>query len=234
MTGGYEGLLIDVGGVLTTDIFPSFDAYLAREGSSITSFREFYFDSPEAREMLHRLERGQMDEDEGRRRLAHLLGLPADREATLFEGLYHDVQFIEAMTGAVEALHARGVRTGVLSNSWWFAMYDRPFYGRAFDVQLVSGRLGVRKPERAMFERGIEQLGVAPERIVFVDDFEENLPPAQALGLHTVLHDPDHPQRTIEELERLFELGAGSLSDGVADGVGGDGGRDRAEDRQRP
>jgi putative hydrolase of the HAD superfamily len=42
----HDGLLIDVGGVLTTDIFLSFDAYCAREGLDAISFRELYFASP--------------------------------------------------------------------------------------------------------------------------------------------------------------------------------------------
>ena len=200
----YEALLIDVGGVLTTDIFPSFDAYLAREGLGGVSFRELYFDTPDVRRLLHRLEVGELHHTDVQGPLAEMLGVPAERADGLFPGLYEEVTFIPEMTDAVEALRRSGVRTGVLSNSWWFPMYDRPFYARAFDVQVISGRVGVRKPERAMFEKGLEALGVAPERILFVDDFEENLPPAQELGMSVFLHDPDDPARTIAELERRF------------------------------
>lgn len=199
-----EGLLIDVGGVLTTDIFPSFDAYCAREGLQVPSFRELYFDTPEVRRLLHRLEVGELHHSEVQGPLADFLGLPADRADQLFPGLYQDVHFIPTMTDAVAALRATGVRTGVLSNSWWFPMYDRPFYDRAFDVQVVSGKVGVRKPQRAMFERGLAELGVAAERILFVDDFDENLPPAQELGMSVFLHDPNDPARTVAELERRF------------------------------
>jgi epoxide hydrolase-like predicted phosphatase len=199
-----EGLLIDVGGVLTTDIFPSFDAYCAREGLDGISFRELYFDSPEARRLLHRLEVGELHHSDAQDDLARLLGLPPERADGLFPGLYEEVHFVPAMTDAVVALRRAGVRTGVLSNSWWFPMYEEPFYDRAFDVQVISGKVGMRKPEPAMFERGVEALGVAPERIVFVDDFDENIPPARALGMTTILHSPDAPERTIAELERLF------------------------------
>ena len=136
--------------------------------------------------------------------LAEMLGLPAERAEGLFPGLYQELDFVPEMTDAVEALRRSGVRTGVLSNSWWFPMYDRPFYARAFDVQIVSGLVGLRKPERAMFEKGLEELGIAAERVFFVDDFEENLPPAQELGMSVFLHDPDDPARTIAELERRF------------------------------
>jgi len=200
----YEGLLIDVGGVLTTDLFEAFDGYCARRGAPGASFRELYFGSPEAQRLLHRLEVGEIDHREAQPRLARIIGLPEDGSDELFAGLYADVHLVPEMTQAVEALHASGVRTGVLSNSWWLPVYDHPFYARAFDVQVISGQVGVRKPERAMFERGVEALGVPAEQIVFVDDFEENLPPARAMGMTGVLHAPADPARTVAELERVF------------------------------
>jgi HAD superfamily hydrolase (TIGR01509 family) len=209
-----EGLLIDVGGVLTTDIFPSFDAFCQREGLDVASFRELYFDTPEVQSLLHRLEVGELHHTEVQEPLAEMLGLPAERAGSLFEGLYEEVRFIPEMTGAVEALRRSGVRTGVLSNSWWFPMYDKPFYERAFDVQVISGKVGVRKPQREMFERGLAELGVDAERVLFVDDFEENLPPARELGMTVFLHDPDDTPRTLAELERCFgvTLEGGSAS----------------------
>ncbi len=204
MPSDYDGLLIDVGGVLTTDIFASFDAFLVREGLQVRSFRELYFETPEVQRLLHRLEVGELDHTEAEGPLAEMLGLPADRADSLFPGLYREVHFIPEMTDAIEALRGSGVRTGVLSNSWWFPMYDKPFYERAFDVNVVSGKVGVRKPQREMFQRGVSELGVPAERVVFVDDFEENLPPAQALGMSVFLHDPDDPARTVAELERRF------------------------------
>ncbi len=202
----YDGLLIDVGGVLTTDLFPSFDAFCTREGVGAVPFRELYFGSGEVRRLLHRLELGELEDAEAETQLARMLGLPEDRAGELFRGLYAGVEFVPEMTAAVEALRRSGVRTGVLSNSWWAAMYDVPFYEQAFDTRVISGHVGMRKPEPRMFEHGVQALGVAPERIVFVDDFEENLPPAEALGMRVFLHDPAYPERTIAELERLFEV----------------------------
>jgi len=209
VTGAHEGLLIDVGGVLTTDIFPSFDAYCVREGLDGISFRDLYFGSPEVRGLLHRLEAGELDHTEAQGDLARLIGLPPERADGLFPGLYAEVHYVPEMTDAVEALRRGGVRTGVLSNSWWWPMYERPFFRRAFDVQVISGKVGLRKPQPEMFARGVEALGVPAERIVFVDDFEENLPPARALGMTAFLHSPDDPARTLHELERLFGVPLG-------------------------
>jgi epoxide hydrolase-like predicted phosphatase len=206
VSGEYEGLLIDVGGVLTTDIFPSFDAFCVREGLEVPSFRQLYFDTPEVQRLLHRLEVGELHHTDAEGPLAQLLGLPAERADGLFPGLYQEVEFVRAMTEAVEALRRAGVRTGVLSNSWWFAVYEQPFYERAFDVQVISGKVGVRKPEPEMFRLGLDAMGVAAGRILFVDDFEENLAPARELGMTAFLHDPGDPARTVAELERRFAV----------------------------
>ena len=204
MSAGYRGLLIDAGGVLITDPFASFDAFLAREGLRLPSFLSLYRESPELASLMHRLEVGEVGHEEVESRLAGMLGLPAERAPGLFEELYADVAPVPGMIAAVERLRGAGARTGLLSNSWYLPVYDEPFYARAFDVQLISGRCGVRKPDPRMFELGVQALGVAPEGIVFVDDFEENLPPAQAMGMRTVLHDPTEPARTVPVLERLF------------------------------
>jgi putative hydrolase of the HAD superfamily len=204
MTSVYDGLLIDVGGVLTTDLIAAFDEYCGREGLSGVSIRDLYYNSAETRRLFHRLELGEIDAVEAQPQLASIIGLPEPRSDNLFRDLYTGVHFVPDMIRTVEVLHASGVRTGVLSNSWWFPIYDDPFYERAFDVQLISGHVGLRKPDPKMFERGVEALAVAPERIVFVDDFEENLVPAREMGMRGVLHSPDDPARTIAELERLF------------------------------
>ena len=206
MPSPHAGLLIDAGGVLTTDLFASFDAFCAGAGLPETSFLRMYRESPEMAALLHRLELGELDHEQAEPQLARLLGLPPERARGLFAALYSEVGLVPEMTAAVQGLHDAGVRTGLLSNSWWFPIYEDAFYERAFDVQLISGRCGVRKPDRRMFELGLEALGLTPQRVVFVDDFEENLEAAAALGMTVALHDPADPGRTVRELERLFAI----------------------------
>lgn len=204
MARDFDGLLIDAGGVLTTDLFASFDAALEREGITGTPFLELYRSSPQIHPLLLRLEVGELHHTDVEGPLAAMLGLPEDRADGLFERLYADVAYVAAMMDAVAGLRAAGVRTGLLSNSWWYPIYEDPAYERAFDELVISGRVGVRKPEPRMFDLGVEALGVAPERIVFVDDFEENLVPAEAMGMRCVLHDPYAPEASVAALEELF------------------------------
>lgn len=46
--------------------------------------------------------------------------------------------------------------------------------------------LGVTKPSRRIYEQALAMSQTNPEHAVFIDDREQNLPPARALGMHTV------------------------------------------------
>ena len=55
-----------------------------------------------------------------------------------------------------------------------------------FDVFFSSCWLGVRKPTRQIYERVLGMTQADPPRCLFVDDREQNLAPARALGMHTI------------------------------------------------
>ena len=94
----------------------------------------------------------------------------------------------EAMFDAVAAARRAGVRTGLVSNSWGEQGYDRTRFDELFDVLVISGEIGIRKPAPEIYALASERLGRAAERCVFVDDLAGNLKPARAIGMATVLH----------------------------------------------
>jgi putative hydrolase of the HAD superfamily len=57
-----------------------------------------------------------------------------------------------------------------------------------FDVFFSSCWLGVRKPTRQIYEHVLGMTQAAPANSVFVDDREQNLAPARALGMKTILY----------------------------------------------
>ena len=89
------------------------------------------------------------------------------------------------MRAAVAEFHAQGIRTALVSNSWRAEDYD---LDDLFDVIVLSGELGIRKPDPAIYVLAAERVGVAPDRCVFVDDLGGNLKPAKALGMTTIRH----------------------------------------------
>jgi putative hydrolase of the HAD superfamily len=78
-----------------------------------------------------------------------------------------------------------GTRLALLSNAGRdFGSYFRHgTLGDLFEKVFVSGELGTIKPSPEIFEHVMSELGVTPEQTVFVDNKEENVRGAQALGI---------------------------------------------------
>jgi epoxide hydrolase-like predicted phosphatase len=195
------GLLIDWGGVLTTNLFASFGAFCERSGVDPATLRDSFKSDPSFREALIALETGALTEQAFELRLGPLLGIPP---AGLIDGLFAGVELDAAMVDAVRSAHEAGVRTALVSNSWGVQRYPHELFGELFDGLVISGEEGMRKPSRRMYELGAERAGVPVELCVFVDDLPFNLTPAEGLGMATVHH--TGADTTIPELERLLGI----------------------------
>jgi putative hydrolase of the HAD superfamily len=197
----YRGLLVDWGGVMTTNLFDSFRAFCEQEGLSAEAVGETFRTDPASRELLIGLETGALSEADFEPQFATILGVaPAGLIERMFAGGRPD----QAMQDAVRRARAAGVRTGLISNSWGTSRYDRALLAELFDGLVISGEVGMRKPTPRIYELGAEAIGLEPASCVFVDDLAFNLTPARELGMATV-HHVDSGQ-TITELERLLAV----------------------------
>ena len=198
--GPRRGLLVDFGGVLTTDVFASFRAFCEAEGLSPDAVRDRFRQDPAARGLLADLECGRISEEEFEPRFAALLGIPDP--AGLIDRLFAGMQPDQAMLDAVRAARDAGVRTGLISNSWGHGRYDRSQFPQLFDGTVISGEVGVRKPEPRIYRLGAEAIALPSDQCVFVDDLPGNLKPARELGMATIHH--ISAKRTVPELERAL------------------------------
>jgi putative hydrolase of the HAD superfamily len=193
-----DTLLVDFGGVLTTNVFDAFADFCRAEGLAPDTVRDRFMTDPEARDLLGDLETGRIDEAEFEPRFAALLGVePAEG---LIDRLFAGMVPEPAMLDAVRAARQGGVRTGLLSNSWGQERYDRATLEELFDTVVISGEVGMRKPSPEIYALAAERLGREPERIVFVDDLPGNLKPAREIGMATILH--RDAGATVAELEQ--------------------------------
>jgi putative hydrolase of the HAD superfamily len=193
------GLLIDWGGVLTTNLFASFRNYCVRVQLDPQVLVGRFRTDPEARELLIALEKGTLEEAAFESQFAAMLGV---EPAGLIDGLFADVKPDTEMVDAVRRARRAGVRTALVSNSWGVHRYPHELFSELFDGVVISGEEGIRKPSRKMYELGAERAGVAAEECVYVDDLPFNLTPAEKLGMATVHH--TSATSTIPELERLL------------------------------
>ena len=203
-SNGHTGLLIDWGGVLTSNLFTSFHEYCVRTDIDPHELGTRFRKDPEFRELLIALEKGALQEPEFEQRFAAILGVESDG---LIDGLFAGVQPDMAMLEAVRSAREAGIRTALVSNSWGVHRYPHDLFSEIFDGIVISGEEGTRKPAKRMYELGAERAGVAPELCVFVDDLPFNLAPAEELGMATVHH--TSADTTIPQLEALLgvELG---------------------------
>ena len=195
-----RGLLVDFGGVLTTNIWESFDAFCENEGLERGTVLELFRGDGEALALLRSLERGAVTDSEFEHDFGEILGVPPEG---LIDRLFGGLSPEQAMIDAVSAAREAGIRTGLISNSWGTGIYERAPL-RIFDATVISGDVGLHKPQPEIYELGAERIGIEAAACVFVDDLRENVTGAEAVGMTAILH--RDPAQTIQELERLLRI----------------------------
>ena len=201
-----KGFLTDFGGVLTTNVFDSFKAFCRTEGLPEDTVKQIFRDREgEGLALLRRLEKGELTAQEFSESFAPLLGVSPDN---LVERLFGGVGPDEPMVDAVRRARSAGVRTGLISNSWGEGLaYDPALLEELFDAVVISGDVGLHKPQPEIFVLGAERIGVAPEDCVFVDDLRENCAGAEAVGMKAILHRGS--AGTLPQLEELLGVPLG-------------------------
>ena len=192
-----------------TPLIEAFTAYQEHSGIRVEDLGKALQSASErdGEHPLFVLERGEISEAEFRRRLERELGdgmhLTGFREI-YFEHLQPNRRMIDYMA----ELRARGLRMALLTNNvreWeplWRAKL--PELDEVFEVVVDSAFVGMRKPERGIYELTLERLGggLAGSDCVFVDDLEPNCETARSLGMTTVLY--RSPEQAIADLEAIL------------------------------
>jgi putative hydrolase of the HAD superfamily len=195
-----RALLVDFGGVLTTNVFESFRAFCRDEGLDPEAFLDMFRTDPDAVRELRMVERGELDEDEFARRIGGRLGV---RETEgLVDRLFARTQPDGEMVAAVRRARGSGIKTGLVSNSMGAGRYDRDSFPELFDTVVISGEVGMHKPEPEIYRLAASRLELPPEECVFVDDLRENCKGAEAVGMTAVLHRGS--EQTLRQLERVL------------------------------
>jgi len=213
-----RGVILDWGGVLTSPIADTVNAWLESDQIDRESYaaamrpwvRQAY-GAVDEESPVHALERGEVTDAEFEQILADLLvsidGGPVQADG-LLRRMFAASALEDDMLDLVRELRRSGLRTGLLSNSWGARDgYPRHLFGELFDQVVISAEVGMRKPEERIFALAIDRIGLSPQECVFVDDIERNVVAARELGFVTVHH--REPALTRAEISRLL---AGSLA----------------------
>ncbi len=194
----FRAVITDWGGVLTTPILHTVRAWIQADGIDWNSYRtvmrSWVVDAYHANgspNPVHALERGECSGAEFEQILAAQL-FRVDGGTVVAEGLLQRMfaasTRISAMYDMIRALRGTGFRTALLSNSWGCDEYPRADFPGLFDIVVISGECGMRKPEEEIFLHTTAALGLEPRQCVFIDDLEANVAAAEACGMTGVHH----------------------------------------------
>lgn len=193
-----RNVIFDLGGVLyRLDVNRTEDAFRKLQVKSCVEPKLEYHFEDGSPTVFDRLELGQISEAEFRDEVRNRLGLEAgDREideawnALLVSpveeniGLLHELKgrvriFMMSNTNTIHVRHVQAVCPEL------FPLFEKVY---------LSHELGVRKPDRAVYERVLRDAGINPLETLFLDDAERNINGAKVVNLQTF---------TVEKAEEL-------------------------------
>jgi epoxide hydrolase-like predicted phosphatase len=214
VAGELKGLIVDYGGVLTNPLPEFMASWVRADGIDPDRFAELmrrWLGPGTDRNPVHDLETGRIGAAEFERLLAAELSVAArgggpgpaevDRASGMLTRMFAGMRVEPSMLNVLRTARAAGIRTGLLSNSWGLD-YEREGWDTLFDAVVISGEVGLRKPDPAIYQLATRRLGLPPEQIVFVDDLRPNVKAATAAGMVGVQH--VDVETTVSELEILF------------------------------
>lgn len=203
----YRGLILDFGGVLTTQMRLNGQAFEKSEGLEPGAYFDALERNPEGVRVYADLEVGRATQEDWNRVIGRILSVDP---TNLMRRALANLRPEKVILGAAQRAKEVEIKVALLSNSFGLkpfnpyaelGMYD------GWDALILSELEQVRKPSPVIYQRCLDALGLTGPECVFVDDHARNLPPAEALGITTIHHtDPDDTVRRLDAL--LGQLGA--------------------------
>ena len=114
---------------------------------------------------------------------------------------------IDGTVQILKELKKKGYQLYALSN-WNAELFNRtvddfPFLNW-FDGKIISGEEKLKKPDEEIYRLLLERFPITPENAVYIDDKEENLLPAEKLGMKTILFTaPEALRSSLQALQIL-------------------------------
>jgi epoxide hydrolase-like predicted phosphatase len=208
----FEAVLWDFGGVFSASPFSTIERIGREKSYDPAHFFDAIFGpyDGDTDHPWHRLERGEIDFVTAREGIIEA-GRARGMEVDPIELFVRMGEESDGMRQEVIALATRvkaeGYQTAIVTNN---AREFRERWTASVPVAEIchaivdSSEVGIRKPDRRIYEHALERLGgIDPSRAVFVDDFPANVAAAEALGMRGVLVEDDFAP-ALEELEGLL------------------------------
>ncbi len=210
---GFQAVLWDFGGVVTTSPFDNFNRYEASRALPLNFIRSVnarnHHDNAWAKFESSRCTVDEFDdlfaretaaaghEIRGREVIGLLGGDVRPRMVKVLQRCKQDYR-VACLTNNANA----GQGTGMSSTDQ--QAHDVKAVMRLFDVVIESSKEGIRKPDPRIYALACERVGVAPQAVVYLDDLGINLKPARDLGMTTIKVVSE--QQAIDDLSRILAI----------------------------
>lgn len=213
---GFQAVLWDFGGVVTTSPFDNFNRYETGRGLPLNFIRGVNainhqdnawakFESSrcsvdEFDELFARETAAAGHEIRGRDVIGLLGGEVRPRMVKVLQRCKQDYR-VACLTNNAKA----GQGTGMSSTDQ--QADDVKAVMALFDLVIESSKEGIRKPDPRIYTLACERVGVAPQAVVYLDDLGINLKPARELGMTTIKVVSE--QQAIDDLSRILAIDFG-------------------------
>jgi len=168
------------------------------------ALRSAVFQHPDWSEM----DRGTLSEAVAVERFAARMGRPPEEIRALFEHARNSLTPIDDSFAIANTLARRGIRLFALSNmpaATFAYLRNRYDCWDVFEGIVISGEVGMIKPEPHIFHHITRRYELVPARTVFVDDHLPNIESGSRLGFRTIHFST--PQQCAAELDALLGEG---------------------------
>ena len=155
---------------------------------SVEEYEKFI---PQLKPIIEKFDKGLVDQEKFWMEFSDALGkVMPEKCGEKAKKMYKDkFVFFSEVIGLIEKLKSDGFRLSILSNMFPYQVevikenngYD------LFDDVFISCERGLKKPDLEFYELVIKEMNVSPQECLFIDDKEENILPAEKLGMKTVL-----------------------------------------------
>ncbi|XP_071499816.1 acyl-CoA dehydrogenase family member 10-like [Diadema antillarum] len=205
-----KAVIFDLGGVLVAKPYPIFAEYEAMKGIPNGAVKDIIVAAGSAGS-FRQLERGRLT--------AETFGAAFSKEGKELLGIdsnFSDLlPFFESritrpfpeMLDAVRCIRGEGLKTAVLSNIWRYEgqeLAPLPIDRSLFDVIIESCCVGYAKPDPEIYHLCLEQLGMAADEVVFLDDLKDNIKGAKAAGIKAI--EVDDTEQGIRDLQKHLQF----------------------------
>jgi putative hydrolase of the HAD superfamily len=192
--GRVGAVISDFGGVLTSPLLGSFQAFQESSGISLQELGTAMaaIAAHRGANPLFELETARITEEQFLTELAGRLSEQLGRPVTLDgfgERYFANLEPNEPMIDYMRSLRERGYKLAICTNNVreWEPLWRRMLpVDEIFDVVVDSAFVGTRKPEPRIYELTLARLGVEAAAAVMIDDIEINCSAARELGIRAV------------------------------------------------